>query len=343
MKKKQLIQTAIILTLILSFPQGLFAVPTVPGAPTSVTAEHGNQQVTVSFTAPEDSGGAEITSYTVTSNPGEITASGAASPITVTGLTNGTEYTFTVVATNSAGDGPASEPSNAVTPMTVPDAPTDLSATTTTTSRNQINLSWTAPGDNGGSAITGYKIERESPTAGGFAPLVADTGSTDITYQDTGLDYDTEYNYKVSAINAEGTGDPSNADSATTSKRPPKSPSYSISIGTDSNPLITGDYTEGASITVNVPLKEGYTFLHWEDEEGNVLGTDKIYSFTVSRETEVIPIYEKIEEAEDIIEEKLTTTIEEKQRKQIRSLLTQLISLLEQRVQQLMSQITSLQ
>ncbi len=89
----------------------------VPGAPTIGTAIAGNAQATVSFTAPVSSGGAAITSYTVTSSPGGFTGTGAASPITVTGLTNGTAYTFTVTATNSAGTGSASAASNSVTPL----------------------------------------------------------------------------------------------------------------------------------------------------------------------------------------------------------------------------------
>jgi hypothetical protein len=90
--------------------------PTVSSAPIAVTAAAGNTSASVSFTAPSSSGGANITGYTVTSNPGGITASGVASPISVTGLTNGASYTFTVTATNVAGNSPASDPSNAVTP-----------------------------------------------------------------------------------------------------------------------------------------------------------------------------------------------------------------------------------
>ncbi len=90
--------------------------PCVPGAPTAVTAMAGNTEVSVSFTAPASNGGSAITSYTVTSNPGGLTGTGAASPITVSGLTNGTAYTFTVTATNSAGTGTASAASNSVTP-----------------------------------------------------------------------------------------------------------------------------------------------------------------------------------------------------------------------------------
>jgi hypothetical protein len=88
----------------------------VPGAPTIGTATAGVTQASVSFSAPAFTGGASITGYTVTSNPGGLTGTGTASPITVTGLTNGTAYTFTVTATNSAGTGAASSASNSVTP-----------------------------------------------------------------------------------------------------------------------------------------------------------------------------------------------------------------------------------
>ncbi len=95
---------------------GSLAAPTVPGAPTNVTAVSGNQQATISFSAPENNGGSVITSYTVTSTPGNISASGSSSPIIVPDLTNGVEYTFTVVATNSVGNSVPSVASNAVTP-----------------------------------------------------------------------------------------------------------------------------------------------------------------------------------------------------------------------------------
>ena len=87
-----------------------------PSAPTGAAATAGDGQAVVSFAAPASNGGTTITDYTVTSSPGSVTATGSGSPITATGLTNGTTYTFTVTATNSAGIGPASSPSNAVTP-----------------------------------------------------------------------------------------------------------------------------------------------------------------------------------------------------------------------------------
>ncbi|MEI6751972.1 MAG: fibronectin type III domain-containing protein [Paludibacter sp.] len=89
--------------------------PSVPSMATSVVATTGNAQASVAFSAPASDGGADITLYTVTSNDG-ITATGTASPIVVTGLTNETAYTFTVTATNIRGTSVASAASNSVTP-----------------------------------------------------------------------------------------------------------------------------------------------------------------------------------------------------------------------------------
>lgn len=110
---------------------------------------------------------------------------------------------------------------------TVPDAPTSL--TVSNVGGTQLGLSWTAPASDGGSAITGYKIERESPTGGGFSTLVADTGDTSTTYTDTGLSLNTQYNYKISAINAIGTGSASTAAAKTT----PTALLFNITLPTD--------------------------------------------------------------------------------------------------------------
>ncbi|WP_409345211.1 Ig-like domain-containing protein [Paenibacillus sp. MBLB4367] len=89
---------------------------TIPGMPANVTAVAGDGQAIVTFTAPIDNGGSAITEYEVTASPGNVVMIGGASPITLTGLTNGTSYTFTVKAINGAGRSTASAQSNAVIP-----------------------------------------------------------------------------------------------------------------------------------------------------------------------------------------------------------------------------------
>jgi len=92
---------------------------TVPQAPTIGTATDGGtgSTVSVAFTAGA-TGGKTVTTYTATSSPGGLTGTAASSPITVSGLTAGTAYTFTVTATNANGTSTASSASNSVTPAT---------------------------------------------------------------------------------------------------------------------------------------------------------------------------------------------------------------------------------
>jgi hypothetical protein len=96
-----------------TFPGGK-PVPTVPDAPTSVSAAPGDGSATVTFTAPANNGGSPVTGYVATAMPtaggAPVTESGVSSPITISGLTNGTEYAVTVAATNGIGTGAESDP-----------------------------------------------------------------------------------------------------------------------------------------------------------------------------------------------------------------------------------------
>ena len=180
--------------------------PSVPGAPTNVSASSGNGQAVISFTAPTIDGGSAITGYTVTSNPGGLTASGSSSPLTVSGLTNGTPYTFTVVATNSVGNSVASSASDPVTPVSVPNAPTIISGIST--GSQQVEVSFTAPTIDGGSAITGYTV---TSNPGG---LTASGSSSPLTV--TGLTNGTAYTFTVVATNSVGNSVASSASAPVT-------------------------------------------------------------------------------------------------------------------------------
>ncbi len=130
---------------------------TAPGAPTGVSATAGDASGAVNWTGPASDGGSAITGYTVTSNPGGVTASaaGSATSATVTGLANGTTYTFTVTATNSAGMEPAFGGLQRGHAGHRPEAPTKK--VSTSAGNRAAAVSWTAPA-NGVSAITGYTV-----------------------------------------------------------------------------------------------------------------------------------------------------------------------------------------
>ena len=113
---------------------------TVPQAPTIGTATDGGTGTTVSVAfTPGANGGSTVTGYTATSSPGGFTGTGSASPITVSGLTAGTAYTFTVTGTNANGTSAASAASNSVTPA-IPGAFESI-ATATPTSGTSVVFS----------------------------------------------------------------------------------------------------------------------------------------------------------------------------------------------------------
>src|SRR4029077_1656820 len=111
----------------------------------------------VSWTAPVSDGGSAITKYTVTSSPDNktaVTPNGSTLSATVSGLTPGTAYTFTVVATNVAGDSPASTASAPIT-VGAPVAPGSASAVGGT---GQATVTWVVPTTDNGSAIVHYTV-----------------------------------------------------------------------------------------------------------------------------------------------------------------------------------------
>jgi hypothetical protein len=176
---------------------------TAPGAPTNVAALRGNGQATVTWDAPDDNGGSDITGYKL-----EYRATGstewidfpttATSSQTVTGLINGTEYTFRVATVNDVGTSTFTE-SNPVTPATAPGAPTNVAALR---GNGQATVTWDAPDDNGGSDITGYKLEYRATGSTEWIDFPTTATSSQTV---TGLINGTEYTFRVATVNDVGT------------------------------------------------------------------------------------------------------------------------------------------
>ena len=211
-------------------------VPATPSAPTATnvinTAFGSAPSSSIAFTAPA-TGGKSITGYTVTSTPGSLTATGSSSPLVITGLTAGTDYTYTVKATNSNGDSLTSSNSSSLTASTKPG--TTGTPTATVVGPTSVTLSFT-DANNGGSAITGYTVTSTpsvSLSASGTASSLTATGA---------FAANTAYTFVVAATNANGTG--SNSTSSNSITPSPSAP-FSMLMPT-SNALYVSNGSLGA-------------------------------------------------------------------------------------------------
>ena len=236
-----------------------------PDAPTNVVATAGDGQATVTWTAPASDGGAAITQYKVASQPGtaSATVAGTETTATVTGLTNGVTYTFTVKATNADGfTSVASAKSPPVvvgggTPPTKPDAPTGVVATA---GDSMASVSWTPPANDGGAAIDSYIVASQP----GSTTVTVDGATTSADFP--GLANGTAYTFTVRAVNTVGRSLPSAPSAAVTPggpASPPDAPTNVVATAGDGQVTVTwtAPASNGAAIQkyrVNVQPGTGY-------------------------------------------------------------------------------------
>ena len=242
-----------------TFPAGEFVSdtfttdPVEPGAPGITSVTHGNGSLTVNWNAPTDTGGANITGYTIEwklstapSWTGASSATDNASPYTITGLDNGSSYYVRVTARNFVGDGPASTLMSG-TPSTTPGAP-DI--TGVTPGDGSLMVAWNAPADTGGANITGYTIEWKLSTAPSWTGADSAPDPDNASpYTVTGLTNGNEYNVRVMAANMNGGGVWSSEESATPRAPKPGAPTITSLTHGDRSLTVAWEPPSGADIT----------------------------------------------------------------------------------------------
>jgi hypothetical protein len=180
----------------------------VPGIPTAVAGIRGNGQVQLSWMAPVSDGGLPVKDYTIQySTDGSSwqafnDAVSAVTSVTVTGLTNGTNYLFRVGSVNDAGTGLYSANSSAVTPATTPATPTAVAGVR---GNGQVQLFWTAPVSDGGLPVKDYAIQYSINNGSSWQTYIH-AASTATSATVTGLANGTGYLFRVASVNDVGTG-----------------------------------------------------------------------------------------------------------------------------------------
>jgi titin len=220
-----------------------------PGAPTGLSATAGNASASIAFTAPTSNGGATITNYEYSTNNGTTWTArnpvATTSPLSLTGLVNGTTYSIKLRAVNVLGGGTESAVVT-LTPRTVAGAPTGLVATP----RNQsASIAFTAPANTGGAAITNYEYSINN----GFTWTARSPAATTSPLSLTGLVNGTTYSIKLRAVNAAGGGLASMAVSVT-----PRLGTAALRLST--NPIPVGDGNDPVLIYPN-PISGGSFFI----------------------------------------------------------------------------------
>jgi titin len=217
-----------------------------PGAPTGLSATAGNTSASIAFTAPASNGSAAITNYQYSINNGAWTARSPAattSPLSLTGLVNGTTYSIKLRAVNAAGGGTESV-AVSVTPG-VPGQPTAVRASPGNAS---ASITFMYPANNG-AAITKYEYSNNN----GAWTACNQVNSTTLSI--TGLVNGTTYSIKIRAVNAVGGGTESAAVSVTPGSQPTAPTGLSATAGnTTASIAFTAPASTGGSAITNYQI-----------------------------------------------------------------------------------------
>jgi Fibronectin type III domain len=184
----------------------------VPGAPTIVSATGGNQQITITFTAPGNNGGSAITNYAYSLNGTDYTDFGIISPVTITGLEAGTTYTIYLKAKNANGYGTASASASATTANDEPSAPPAPTNLVAIPRNGKVTIRFTQSSD-GGSPITNYEYSDDDGET--YTPFNPQDTSSPVTINN--LMNGTTYAIRLKAVNSIGSSPGSDSIIATPS------------------------------------------------------------------------------------------------------------------------------
>ncbi len=196
-----------------------------PTVPRSLTASATSPtEISISWQAPEDDGGAAIQSYNIryrqsgTAQWSSVISVIGATSTSISDLSGGTEYELEVAANNSAGAGPYARTTQSTNAAIAPTAPQNLNVTAQ--GQNALTVAWIAPSSDGGAPVTGYVVRYRLESSQNWTSA----SPAGQTVSLTGLLAGTSYVIGVSAVNSAGTGDEGTLVATTTDANAPSAP-----------------------------------------------------------------------------------------------------------------------
>lgn len=234
----------------------------LPSAPTIGSPTAGDGQITVAH-SPGATNGSSVIGYRATCTPtgdgvAKTSSDSLSSSLVVTGLTNGTSYTCSVIAISTLGNSTASASTPSTTPAAAPSTPTGVAVSTAS---QQLTVTWSAATSNG-SALTGYTVQLRTASGGGGSEIATQTVAGNVlTYTfSTGITNGTTYHARVLATNALGSSPYSTSVSGT-----PALGSFTIfaqpsgvTSGVAFNPVVAVN-AQGAGVAITVTASGGAT------------------------------------------------------------------------------------